>query len=64
LKPGQQPLDYAGKLVINAEGVAVYNFGKAQGKAVKTDKGFGNWMLDQPFIPLQTKNILRALLNS
>jgi DNA polymerase-3 subunit epsilon len=59
---GDKPIiDYAGKLVYNAEGVACYNIGKAKGTPVQDDPGFGEWMLNKEF-PLDTKQKLRSIL--
>lgn len=56
-------LDLAGKIVLNENGEAVYNFGKDKGKSVKHNPGFGQWMLNQSF-STNTKNIVRSLINS
>ncbi len=56
-------LDMAGKIVVNEQGEAVYNFGKDKGKSVKKNPGFGQWMLNQSF-STNTKNIVRSLINS
>jgi len=54
-------LDLAGKIVLNDQGEAVYNFGKDKGKVIKQNPGFGKWMLGQNF-PSNTKNILKTIL--
>jgi len=56
-------LDLAGKIVLDDNGVAVYSFGKDKGKSVIMNPGFGQWMLKNDF-PTNTKNIVRALINS
>lgn len=54
-------LDLAGKIILNDEGIAVYNIGKDKGKSVKDNPGFGIWMINHDF-PANTKNIIRSLL--
>jgi DNA polymerase-3 subunit epsilon len=54
-------LDLLGKIILNDDNIPVYSFGKAKGVPVISDRGFGEWMLKNDF-PIQTKNILRALL--
>jgi DNA polymerase-3 subunit epsilon len=54
-------LDWAGKIVRNKEGVAVYSFGKNRGKPVTQDVGYARWVLEGNF-PKQTKDVLRGLL--
>lgn len=58
---GKNVLDLAGKIAINDDGVPVYTFGKAIGKPVSSDKGFGEWMLKGDF-NTDTKNVLKKLL--
>lgn len=60
-KDDDNKLDLRGMLILK-DGVPHYNFGKAKGIPIKNDIGFGNWMLNQGFIPTQTKNILKTLL--
>lgn len=52
-------VDFAGKLSRNEKGNMIYNFGKAKGKEIMEDRGFGDWMFKQNFIPETTKRILR-----
>jgi DNA polymerase-3 subunit epsilon len=56
-------LDFAGRLALNKNGEAVYNFGKHKGKTVrevaKSEPGYYGWMLDADF-PLYTKHCLKA----
>lgn len=54
-------IDLAGKLVRNEKGEAVYNIGKAKGKRVVDDPGFGRWMLKQEFTQ-ETKQHLYKLV--
>lgn len=56
-------LDLAGKIILNDQGKAVYNFGKDKGKGVKENPGFGKWMLNNSF-STNTKNIVRSLINN
>lgn len=58
---GKKPLDIAGKIVLNEQGVAVYGFGKDEGKTVQDNPGFGLWMLKNDF-PSDTKKVLNQLL--
>ena len=55
-------LDFAGRLAVNEQGDAMYNFGKHKGKAIKEvmtiEPGYYGWMLDADF-PLYTKQCLR-----
>jgi len=55
-------LDFAGRLAINEEGEAMYNFGKNKGKTVKeisiSEPGYFGWMLNADF-PLYTKQCLK-----
>lgn len=55
-------LDFAGRLAINENGEAIYNFGKHKNKTIKevakTEPGYYGWMLDADF-PLYTKQCLR-----
>lgn len=55
-------LDFAGRLAINENGEAVYNFGKNKGKTIReisiSEPGYYGWMLNADF-PLYTKQCLR-----
>lgn len=53
--------DIACKLSYNEQGVMVYAFGKSKGTPVKSDPGFGEWMLKNSFTN-NTKEILRREL--
>lgn len=59
---GNIRVDLAGTIVLNEQGVAVYNIGKAKGKAVTSDRGFGEWMLKGDFCG-NTKAVVKKLLN-
>jgi DNA polymerase III subunit epsilon len=58
-------LDFAGRLAINEQGEAIYNFGKHKGKTVKEvqdeEPGYYGWMLNANF-PLYTKKVLRETM--
>lgn len=55
-------LDFAGRLAVNENGEAVYNFGKNKGKTIReisiSEPGYYGWMLNADF-PLYTKQCLR-----
>lgn len=55
-------LDFAGRIAINKNKEAIYNFGKHKGKTIKEvariEPGYYGWMLDANF-PLYTKQVLR-----
>ena len=56
-----QTLDFAGRLAVNKEGEAIYNFGKHKGKTIKnvsvSEPGYYGWMLEANF-PRYTKKVL------
>lgn len=54
-------VDLAGKIIVNSQREYIYNFGKAKGKRLVDDPGFGRWMLTQDFISNNTKTILKEL---
>lgn len=54
-------VDLAGKIVRNEKGEPVYNIGKAKGKRVVDDLGFGYWMLGKDFTQ-ETKLAVQRLL--
>lgn len=60
---GNVRVDFAGTIILNDKGVAVYNIGKDKGKSVVENPGFSSWMLKQDSFPTQTKNIIRSLTN-
>lgn len=55
-------IDFAGRLALDEEGNAIYNFGKHKGKTIKAvselEPGYYGWMMDADF-PLYTKQCLR-----
>lgn len=57
-------VDFAGHIVENAQGEAVFNFGKNKGKSVvevlKTNPGYYSWMMDAQF-PSYTKKVLTQI---
>lgn len=54
-------LDLAGRIVLNSDGVAVFNFGKHKGhpleEVYRKEPGFFDWILNNDF-PLNTKNVV------
>lgn len=58
-----QYADYDRKLYWNVDGELCFAFGKAKDRHVKDDLGFADWMLNQSFITLTTKNIIKKYLN-
>jgi DNA polymerase-3 subunit epsilon len=55
-------IDPSGKLVRNADGANVWNFGKHAGLPVtKTDTGFVSWLLNNDF-PETTKMTVRKVV--
>ena len=59
-------LDFAGRLALNKDGVAVYNFGKHKGKSIKEvsllEPGYYGWMMDADF-PRYTKQCLKKAMD-
>ncbi|MBI1286958.1 MAG: 3'-5' exonuclease [Flavobacteriales bacterium] len=57
-------IDFAGHIVENEKGEAVFNFGKNKGKSVvevlKTQPGYYGWMMDAQF-PSYTKKVLTEI---
>lgn len=55
-------IDFAGRLALNENGEAIYNFGKHKGKTLEKvnqeEPGYYGWMLNANF-PLTTKAVLR-----
>lgn len=55
-------IDFAGRLAIDENGNAIYNFGKNKGKTIKeiaiSEPGYYGWMLNSDF-PLYTKQCLK-----
>lgn len=59
---GKIRVDLAGTIVLNDQGIAVYNIGKDKNLSVIQNPGFARWMLDKDFTT-NTKNIIKKLLN-
>src|SRR5690606_40003123 len=61
------PVDFAGRLVYDADGDPVINFGKHKGKKVisifETEPSYYSWMQNGDF-PLYTKRVLEKLWES
>jgi DNA polymerase-3 subunit epsilon len=59
---GNKPLDFAGRLAVNKNGDAIYNFGKHKGKTIEAvseeEPGYYGWMMNSNF-PLYTKSVLK-----
>ena len=57
-------VDLAGRIIVNEDGVEVFNFGKHKGKSVlevfKKEPSYYSWMMDGDF-PLNTKQVLTKL---
>jgi len=60
------PVDFAGRMVYNEEGVEVFNFGKHKGKSVeevfRIEPSYYSWMMQGDF-PLYTKRKLEIIYN-
>jgi DNA polymerase-3 subunit epsilon len=54
-------VDFQGRIVRDAEGDYCWNFGKAKGKKIKFEMGFGDWVLTNNF-PQSFKNIVIKIL--
>ena len=58
-------VDFAGRIVMNDEGVEVFNFGKHKGKPVadvlKREPSYYSWMMDGSF-PRNTKQVLTKIV--
>ncbi|NDW18884.1 3'-5' exonuclease [Dysgonomonas sp. 216] len=57
-------VDLSGRIILDENGVEVFNFGKHKGKSVahilKTEPSFYAWMMDSEF-PLNTKQVLTKI---
>jgi DNA polymerase-3 subunit epsilon len=57
-------IDFAGQIVENEKGEAVFNFGKNKGKTIvevlKKQPGYYSWMMDAQF-PSYTKKVLTEI---
>lgn len=56
-------LDFAGKIIRDESGAAVYNFGKHMGKPVLQYRDYATWMISGDF-PHNTKSVLNSILNN
>jgi DNA polymerase-3 subunit epsilon len=54
-------VDFQGRIVRDAEGDFCWNFGKAKGKKIKFEMGFGDWVLTNNF-PQSFKNMVSKIL--
>lgn len=63
----QSPVDFAGRIIYNEDGVEVFNFGKHKGKSVTdifdVEPSYYAWMQNGDF-PLYTKKVLEVLWNA
>lgn len=59
----EKRVDLAGKIILNSNGEPIYNIGKAKGKRVEDDPGFGRWMLGKGFTR-NTKTVIERLLDA
>lgn len=55
-------IDLAGKLVMNKDGEAIYNFGRHKGHLVKSQPGFAKWMLSADGMPSNTIQMLKMVM--
>ena len=57
-------LDYAGRIILNDDGVAIFNFGKYQNQSVfevlRTNPGYYEWFMKSEF-PTDSKKVLKKL---
>ena len=57
-------VDFAGRIILDEEGVEIFNFGKYKGKRVETvfseDPAYYSWMMNSEF-PLYTKKVLTEI---
>jgi DNA polymerase-3 subunit epsilon len=63
-RAGQRNLDFAGRIVEDDNGVAVFNFGKYKGRSVeeviRREPSYYHWMMNGDF-PMYTKRVLTQL---
>jgi DNA polymerase-3 subunit epsilon len=61
-----RPVDFAGRMVFNEDGIEIFNFGKHKGKPVeevfRIEPSYYSWMMQGDF-PLYTKRKLEELYN-
>lgn len=57
----EQNVDFQGRIIKDSEGDYCWNFGKAKGKKIKTELGFGDWVLMNNF-PQSFKNLVSKIL--
>lgn len=58
-------LDFAGKIILNSDGIAIYNFGKYKGMnfPVVGDLPYAGWILGAGDFSANTKNVVRSLIS-
>ena len=54
-------VDFQGRILKDTDGDYVWNFGKPKGKKIKTEIGFGDWVLKNDF-PMSFKNLVNKIL--
>lgn len=57
----ENSVDFQGKILKDADGDYVWNFGKPKGKKIKHEMGFGEWVLTNNF-PLSFKKLVGDIL--
>lgn len=55
-------VDFQGRIIRDENGDYVWNFGKPKGKKIKTEIGFGDWVLQNTF-PQSFKNLVSKILS-
>jgi DNA polymerase-3 subunit epsilon len=58
--------DYHNRIILNSEGVPIWNFGKYRDKniPIKQDPSYCDWCLNLPDFPATTKILIRKILNN
>jgi DNA polymerase-3 subunit epsilon len=57
----ENQVDFAGRILRDADGDYIWNFGKPKGKKIKVEMGFGDWILTNAF-PQTFKNLVSKIL--
>ena len=56
----ENQVDWQGRILIDADGDYIWNFGKVKGKKIKNEIGFGDWVLTNDF-PETFKALIRKI---
>jgi len=56
----ENSVDWQGRILLDADGDYVWNFGKVKGKKIKNEMGFGDWVLTNDF-PETFKSLVRRI---